>query len=300
MKLSTREIKWKFINLVGERVVLNPAELEGGVNMTTEYILEQMLNRHNLNQAYLRVKTNKGSHGVDGMRIEDAFEYLKANRDQLIQSIERGTYRPQPVRRVEIDKPDGGKRRLGIPTVVDRIIQQALTQVLTPHFEKIFSDHSYGFRPGRNQHQALLKAKGYVEEGYIYVVDIDLEKFFDRVNHDILMSRVARIIKDKRALKLIRAYLNSGNLENGVVVKDKEGTPQGGPISPLLSNIMLHDLDMELEKRGLRFVRFADDCNIYVKSPRAAERVMKGITEFIEKKLKLKVNQEKSQVNQAF
>lgn len=268
--------------------------------METTGLLESIVHRDNLNLAYRQVKRNKGSHGVDNMSIEDSFNYLKENGRELIQDLLEGKYKPKPVRRVEIPKPNGGRRELGIPTVIDRIIQQAIVQIITPYFEENFSEHSYGFRVGRSTHDAIKQAKTYIEQGYEWVVDIDLEKFFDRVNHDMLMARVARIIQDKRVLKLIRAYLNTGIMINGVLVKNEEGTPQGGPISPLLSNIMLDDLDKELERRGLKFVRYADDCNIYVRSPRAAERVMEGISTFIETKLKLKVNTEKSQTGQPF
>ena len=205
----------------------------------------------------------------------------------------------RPVRRMGIPKPEGGERQLGIPTVLDRFIQQAVAQVLTPLFEPHFSPHSYGFRPGRSAHDAMKQAQKYVRDGYDWVVDIDLERFFDRVNHDMLMARVARVVKDKRVLKLIRAYLESGVMVNGVVMDTEEGTPQGGPLSPLLSNIMLDDLDKELEKRGHKFVRYADDCNVYVKTQRAGERVMGSVVQFLEKKLKLKVNRQKSKVDRA-
>ena len=268
--------------------------------METTGLMEKILDRDNLNLAYLQVKRNKGSHGVDKMTTDDLMPYLKEHGNELVQRIREGKYKPQPVRRVEIPKPNGGKRMLGIPSVVDRMIQQAIAQVIAPCFEEVFSDSSFGFRPGRSTHDALRRAKEYIEEGHEWVVDLDLEKFFDRVNHDMLMARVARIIKDKAVLKLIRKYLNSGVLINGMIMVSDEGTPQGGPISPLLSNIMLDDLDKELERRGLRFVRYADDVQIYVKSPRSAERVMTGITDFIENKLKLKVNREKTQIGKPF
>jgi len=233
------------------------------------------------------------------MTVKDLRAYLKEHWLEIRAALESGAYKPTPVRRVEIPKLDGGVRLLGIPTVIDRLLQQAIAQVLTPIFERKFSLNSYGFRPGRSAHDAILKAQEYVQAGNEWVVDIDLEKFFDRVNHDKLMARVAREVKDKRVLKLIRAYLNSGVMINGVVVDTEEGTPQGGPLSPLLSNIMLDDLDKELETRGHKFVRYADDCNIYVKTQRAGERVMESVKEFLEKKLKLKVNPKKSKVDKA-
>jgi len=233
------------------------------------------------------------------MRVEALRPYLKEHWLEVREALESGRYRPSPVRRVEIPKPGGGVRELGIPTVLDRLIQQAIAQVLTPLFEPRFSPHSYGFRPGRSTHDAVRQAQEYVQEGYDWIVDIDLEKFFDRVNHDMLMARVGRVVKDKRVLKLIRSYLGSGVMIHGVVVTTEEGTPQGGPLSPLLANILLDDLDRELEKRGHKFVRYADDCNIYVRSQRAGERVMESVREFLEQKLKLKVNPKKSQVGRA-
>jgi RNA-directed DNA polymerase len=260
---------------------------------------EAVFERGNLLTALKRVESNKGAAGVDGMEVKDLSDYLKEHWLEVREALESGEYRPSPVRRAEIPKPDGGVRQLGIPTVLDRLIQQAITQVLTPKFEAVFSPYSYGFRPGRSAHQAVEKSQEYIQKGYDWVVDIDLEKFFDRVNHDMLMARVARVEKDKRVLKLIRAYLNSGVMINGVVVDTEEGTPQGGPISPLLSNIMLSDLDRELEERGHKFVRYADDCNIYVKTQRAGERVLESVKQYLEKKLKLKVNPKKSKVERA-
>jgi group II intron reverse transcriptase/maturase len=262
-------------------------------------VWEAVFERENLQTALKRVESNQGAAGVDGMEVSELRGYLKEHWLEVREALERGTYRPSPVRRVEIPKPDGGVRQLGIPTVLDRLIQQAIAQVLTPLFEAVFSEHSYGFRPGRSAHQAVQQAQAYIREGYDWVVDIDLEKFFDRVNHDMLMARVVRVVKDKRVLKLIRAYLNSGVMVNGVVMETEEGTPQGGPLSPLLSNIMLDDLDKELEKRGHKFVRYADDCNIYVKTQRAGERVLEGVKQLLEKKLKLKVNPKKSKVEKA-
>jgi len=260
---------------------------------------EQVWERENLYTALKRVEGNAGAPGIDGMTVKDLRSYLKEHWLEIRAALESGAYKPSPVRRVEIPKPDGGMRLLGIPSVIDRLLQQAIAQVLTPIFERKFSPQSYGFRPGRSAHDAIKQAQEYTREGYEWVVDIDLEKFFDRVNHDMLMARVAREVKDKRVLKLIRAYLNSGVMVNGVVMDTEEGTPQGGPLSPLLSNIMLDDLDKELEKRGHKFVRYADDCNIYVRTQRAGERVMESVREFLEKKLKLKVNPKKSKVDRA-
>lgn len=260
-------------------------------------LMEEILARNNMFLALERVIRNKGSHGVDRMKVDELPPYLKQNWLSIKESILKGEYRPKAVRRVEIPKPDGGVRLLGIPTVLDRLIQQAISQVLTRIFDPHFSDNSYGFRPGKSAHQAILKAKEHINQGNKYVVDMDLEKFFDKVNHDILMHRIAKKIKDKRVLKLIRLYLQSGVMQNGIQIKSDEGTPQGGPLSPLLANILLDDLDKELEKRGHSFCRYADDCNIYVKSKRAGKRVMESVTNFLEKKLKLKVNKEKSAVD---
>ncbi|MCP4648660.1 MAG: group II intron reverse transcriptase/maturase [PVC group bacterium] len=260
-------------------------------------LLEEILKRENMNRAYKRVKSNKGSHGIDGMKVEELLEYLKEHGEEIKQSILEGTYSPEPVRRVEISKPEGGVRLLGIPTVLDRVIQQAIAQVLSPIYEEKFSENSYGFRPNRSAHQAVKKSKEYIEAGNAWAVDIDLAKYFDTVNHDKLMRILSGRIKDGRVLSLIRKCLRSGVMINGVVMDTEEGTPQGGNLSPLLSNIMLNELDKELEKRGLKFCRYADDCNIYVKSRRAAERVMASITRFIEEKLRLKVNREKSCVD---
>ncbi len=226
----------------------------------TETLLESIVTKRNLYEAYKRVKKNKGSHGVDGMRVDELLPYLKMHAIEVSESLLDGTYIPKPVRRVEIPKPDGGIRLLGVPTVLDRMIQQAIAIKLNDIFEPIFSDNSYGFRPKRSCHMALMKSKEFINEGNRVVVDMDLEKFFDRVNHDILMNRIARKVTDKRVLKLIRAYLVAGIMLNGIVVKSEEGTIQGGPLSPLLSNILLDDLDKELEKRGHKFVRYADDC----------------------------------------
>jgi len=260
-------------------------------------LMEKILTRENLLNALKRVERNKGSHGVDKMSTKDLRSYIVIHWDELKQSLENGTYKPQPVRRVEIPKPNGGMRLLGIPTVLDRFIQQAITQVLTPIFDPVFSENSYGFRPKKRGHDAVRKTKEYIKEGYEWVVDIDLEKFFDKVNHDKLMSILAKRIQDKRLLKLIRSYLNAGVMIGGVFSESTEGTPQGGPLSPLLSNIILDELDKELETRECKFVRYADDCNIYVKSKKAGLRTMSSFVSFIEKKLKLKVNMEKSSVD---
>ena len=260
-------------------------------------LLEEILSRDNMKAALKRVTANKGSHGVDGMKVNELSTYLVTEWPSIRQALQEGTYVPQPVRRVEIPKPDGGTRLLGIPTVIDRLIQQAIAQVLSKLFEPEFSEDSYGFRPGKRARDAVRIAREYIREGYGWVVDIDLEKFFDRVNHDKLMGRIARKVTDKRVLSLIRKYLKSGVLLDGVKVASEEGTPQGGPLSPLLANIMLDDLDKELERRGHKFCRYADDCNIYVKSRRAGERVMASISRYISSRLSLKINESKSAVD---
>jgi RNA-directed DNA polymerase len=259
-------------------------------------LMEEILDSENLKRAYKSVVKNSGAPGIDGVTTKDLKSYLAANWHQARTELRSGTYKPKPIKRVEIPKPDGGVRKLGIPTVLDRFIQQAIMQVLQSKWDKTFSPHSYGFRPGRSAHQAVEKAKEYIRAGNRIVVDIDLEKFFDRVNHDILMSRVAKRIHDKRVLKVLRAFLNAGVLENGLVQPTEEGVPQGGPLSPILSNLLLDELDQELEKRRLHFVRYADDCNIYVASERAGERVKESITKFLARRLRLKVNEEKSAV----
>jgi RNA-directed DNA polymerase len=258
--------------------------------------MEEVCEQENCKQALARVKANKGSPGVDGVRVHDLPGYLKQHWPTIREQLLSGTYVPQPVRRVEIPKPDGGVRKLGIPTVLDRFIQQAVMQVLQGRWDRTFSKHSYGFRPGRSAHQAVEQAQQYIAEGYRFVVDLDLEKFFDRVNHDQLMAKIAERVSDKRLLKLIRAFLRAGVMEGGLVSPVDEGTPQGGPLSPVLSNIVLDEFDRELERRKLRFARYADDSNIYVRSRRAGERVMKSLTRFITTKLKLKVNEQKSAV----
>jgi RNA-directed DNA polymerase len=261
-----------------------------------EQLMEEVCERGNCLQAYKRVKSNKGSAGIDGMTVEQLPGYLKEHWPAIREQLLSGTYRPQPVRRVEIPKPDGGVRQLGIPTVLDRMVQQALMQVLQGRWDAGFSEHSHGFRPGRSAHQAVAKAQQYIAAGRAWVVDLDLEKFFDRVNHDRLMKSLALRVADKRMLRVIGAFLKAGVMENGLVGPVDEGTPQGGPLSPLLSNVVLDELDRELERRGHCFVRYADDCNIYVRSRRAGERVKRSITGFITRRLKLKVNEQKSAV----
>ena len=262
----------------------------------TEQLMEEVCRRENCLRALRRVKANKGSPGIDGMKVGELPGYLKQHWPAIREQLLSGTYEPQPVRRVEIAKPDGGVRKLGIPRVLDRFIQQAVMQVLQGKWDATFSEHSHGFRPQRSAHQAVAQAQQYVAAGQCWVVDLDLEKFFDRVNHDKLMAAIARRVSDKRMLKLIRAFLESGVMENGLVSPVEEGTPQGGPLSPLLSNLVLDELDRELERRQHRFVRYADDCNIYVASERAGKRVMQSVTGFIRRRLKLKVNEAKSAV----
>jgi RNA-directed DNA polymerase len=261
---------------------------------STDRMMEEICEWKNLKEAMWRVKANKGSAGIDGITVDELPDYaaLLVIREQLLS----GTYTPQPVKRVEIPKPDGGVRKLGIPTALDRFVQQAVMQVLQKQWDQTFSDSSYGFRPGRSTHQAVAQAQQYIAAGCGWVVDLDLEKLFDRVNHDKLMGQIAKRVRDKRLLKLIRAFLNAGVMENGLISPSVEGTPQGGPLSPLLSNIVLDELDRELKRRGHRFVRYADDCNIYVRSERAGQRVMDSITRFITQRLKLKVNEKKSAV----
>src|SRR5215813_13337914 len=278
-----------------EPLVVKPAPESPAV---IEQLMEEVCNRENLVRAWKRVRQNKGSPGVDGMTIDDARDYLREHWPSIRSRLLRGTYQPQPVKRVEIPKPDGGVRKLGVPCVVDRLIQQALLQVLQERWDPTFSRHSYGFRPGRSAHQAIAQAQQYVAAGYSIVVDLDLEKFFDRVNHDSLMARVAARVTDKRVLKLIRAFLKAGVMEDGLVSPVDEGTPQGGPLSPLLSNLVLDDLDKELTRRGHHFCRYADDCNIYVRSRRAGERVMASVSRFLTQKLRLRIKETKSAVAQ--
>jgi RNA-directed DNA polymerase len=274
--------------LLAERETESPA--------STEKLMEEVCQRENLWKALKRVQANKGSPGVDGMTVDELPGFLKEHWPAIREQLLSGAYEPKPVRQVEIPKPGGGVRKLGIPTVLDRLVQQALLYVLQRRWDPTFSEGSFGFRPGRSQRQAVTKAQQHIALGYRWVVDLDLEKFFDRVNHDILMGRVAKRVADKRGLKLIRAFLNAGVMADGLVSPTDEGTPQGGPLSPLLSNLVLDDMDRELERRGLRFVRYADDCNVYVRSERAGTRVKEGLTRFLTERLKLKVNEEKSAV----
>ena len=297
MRLAFAEGDW------GEASRASGEGTEGSVAMCApespaadECLMEEVCERENLKRALKRVRANRGSPGGDGMTVQELPGYLKEHWPAIREKLLQGTCQPQPVKRVEIPKPGGGERQLGIPTVLDRFIQQAVLQVLQKHWDRTFSEHSYGFRPGRSAHQAVAQAQRNIAEGGRWVVDIDLEKFFDGVNHDRLMGRLAQRVRDKRVLKLIRAFLNAGVMEQGLVSPTTEGTPQGGPLSPFLSNIVLDELDRELERRGHCFVRYADDCNIYVRSERAGRRVMESITGFITKKLKLKVNQAKSAV----
>lgn len=259
-------------------------------------LLERILSRENLNRAYKRVKANKGAPGIDGMTIEEALPWLKENRDELLESIRQGKYKPQPVRRKEIPKPDGGIRKLGIPTVVDRIIQQAIAQQLTPIYEPKFSETSYGYRPGRSAQQAIERVKEYAEKGYAQAVLVDLSKYFDTLNHELLMNLLRKDIQDKRVTELIKKYLRAGVMENGLVIETREGSPQGGPLSPLLANIYLNEYDQEMVRRGVPVVRYADDIVVLAKSKRAAERLLESTRRYLEGKLKLRMNVEKSKV----
>ena len=274
----------------------SPAKGQTESPASTDRLMEEVCERENLKAALDQVRSNKGGPGVDGMTVDALGNHLKIKWPTYRAQLLQGTYQPCPVKRVEIPKPEGGSRNLGIPTVLDRFVQQAVLQVLQKRWDKTFSEHSYGFRPKRSAHQAVAQAQKYIAEGYGWVVDLDLEKFFDRVNHDVLMARAAKRISDKRLLKLLRAFLNAGVMTNGLVSPTEEGTPQGGPLSPLLSNLLLDDLDRELESRDLRFVRYADDCNIYVRSERAGQRVMESVKSFLSRRLRLKVNDAKSAV----
>jgi len=268
--------------------------MEGERTQHEEELWEKIFSRENLQAALKRVQENKGAPGVDGMTVQELADHLREHWPSIRTKLEEGRYQPSPIKRQEIPKLGGGSRKLGIPTVLDRFIQQAMQQVLSPIFEATFSEHSYGFRPGRNAHDAVKAAQGYIQEGHTWVVDIDLERFFDTVNHDRLMARMKETVKDKKVLRLVNKYLKAGVMANGVTIETEEGTPQGSPLSPLLSNIVLTELDRKLEERGHHFVRYADDCNIYVRSERAAERVLTSTQKFIEKCMRLKVNEEKS------
>ena len=263
-------------------------------------LLEQILSKDNLNKAYKRVKTNKGAAGIDGMTVNEALSWLKEHGSELTDSIRNGRYKPNPVRRKEIPKPDGGVRKLGIPTVIDRIVQQAIAQQLTPIFEPLFSDGSYGYRPGRSAHQAIQKVKEYAEQGYTRAVLVDLSKYFDTLNHELLMNLLRKQIHDKRVTELIKKYLKSGVMENGVILRTEEGSPQGGPLSPLLANIYLNEFDREMESRGVKVIRYADDIVVLAKSQRAAERLLQTSRNYLEEKLKLKMNVDKSKAVSVF
>ncbi len=283
-------------DLVRDEVRLACQQQEG---LGRDGLLTQVLSRENMAGAWKRVKANKGSAGVDGLTIEETPKYLRTHWSRIRLEILNGTYRPQAVRRVEIPKPTGGTRELGIPTVLDRLIQQALLQILQPMIDPTFSEFSYGFRPGRSAHDAVLQAQRYAQEGFRVVVDVDLEKFFDRVNHDILMDRLAKRIADKAVLRLIRRFLQAGVMANGMVISRSEGTPQGGPLSPLLANVLLDEVDQDLQRRGHRFARYADDCNVYVRSQKAGERVLLSLRQLYAK-LHLKVNEKKIEVGSVF
>ena len=263
-------------------------------------LLERILARDNLNRAYKRAKSNKGAPGIDGMSVENALPWLREHREELLESIRSGKYKPQPVRRKEIPKADGGVRKLGIPTVVDRIIQQAIAQQLVPIYEPQFSDNSFGYRPGRSGQQAIQRVKEYAEKGYTQAVLVDLSKYFDTLNHELLMNLMRKSIHDKRVIELIKRYLKAGVMENGLLVKTEEGSPQGGPLSPLLANIYLNEYDQEMARRGVPVIRYADDIVVLAKSPRAAERLMETTQRYLEGKLKLKMNKEKSKVVSVF
>ncbi|GEO64044.1 group II intron reverse transcriptase/maturase [Companilactobacillus nantensis] len=269
----------------GENTLLNGIEFQ-----------ERVLSRKNLNRAYLRVVGNHGAPGIDDMTVDELLPYLKEHKEELLRKLVSGEYKPKPVRRVEIPKPNGGMRKLGIPTVTDRLVQQAVTQVMSPIFEEVFSDNSFGFRPNRSAHDAVMRCVKLYNQGYHYVIDLDLKAYFDTVNHDMLIKFLEQQVTDRWLLRIIRRFLTSGTMNGKMFERSEKGTPQGGPISPLLANIYLNELDKELTRRGHQFVRYADDCNIFVKSQRAGERVLKSITKFLEKKLKLTVNQEKTKV----
>ena len=278
-----------------QRVGSQEGKEQGGADL-----LERILSRENLNRAYKRVRANKGAPGIDGMTVEDALPWLREHREELLETIRKGKYRPQPVRRKEIPKPDGGVRKLGIPTVIDRIIQQAIAQQLTPIYEPLFSDLSYGYRPGRSAQDAIRKVKEYAEKGYTQAVLVDLSKYFDTLNHELLMNLLRKNIHDKRVIELIKRYLKAGVMENGLLVKTEEGSPQGGPLSPLLANIYLNEYDQEMARRGVPVIRYADDIVVLAKSKRAAERLLETTQRYLEGKLKLRMNVEKSKVVSVF
>lgn len=280
-----------------DRTYTGARSIAFGDNQDMDVTLQDLvLDRNNLNRAYLQVKKNRGAAGIDGMTVDELLQYLRENKDELITGLKTSSYKPFPVKRVNIPKPNGGIRKLGVPTVVDRVIQQALAQVLSPIFERVFSDNSYGFRPNRSAHDAIHKVEEIYNHGYHYAVDLDLTAYFDNVNHDLLIKFIQQYVTDPWVLKLIRKFLTSGVMDQGLFVRSDKGTPQGGPISPLLANVYLNELDKELTRRGHYFVRYADDCNIYVKSPRAGERVTRSITKFLETKLKVKVNKDKTKI----
>lgn len=276
---------------------VNPRDRKEG---TGARLLDRILQRDNLNRAYLQVERNHGAPGIDGMTVEEALPWLKEHKEELLESIRNGSYKPSPVRRKDIPKPDGGTRQLGIPTVIDRVIQQAIAQILIPIYEPQFSDASYGYRPGRNAKQAIRKVKKYAEEGYTHAVQVDLSKYFDTIGHDMLLNLLRQTIKDERVIKLIKKYLKSGIMENGVIVRTEKGTPQGGPLSPLLANIYLNEFDQEWAKRGVKHIRYADDIVILTKSKRAAEHQLESSKKYLEGKLKLTMNIEKSKVVSVF
>lgn len=281
----------------GQSFASAPTEEKTGVTFSTEDLMRYVAMQPNLDQAYRRVKANKGAPGVDGMTVQELGPYLSQNMERITEKLLAGTYKPSPVRRVEIPKPSGGVRLLGVPTVVDRFVQQALAQVLTKLFDPGFSPSSFGFRPGKSAHMAVEQARQHIADGYRWMVEIDAEKYFDRVNHDVLMVRVEQKVEDKRVLQLIRRFLRAGVMVNGVVQETPIGTPQGGPLSPLLANILLDDMDKELERRGHRFVRYADDMSIFVQSQKAGERVLRSMTTYLEERLRVKVNMQKSHVD---
>lgn len=267
---------------------------------TGAHLLERILQRDNLNRAYLQVERNHGAPGIDGMTVEEALPWLKEHKEDLLESLRNGSYKPSPVRRKDIPKPDGGTRQLGIPTVIDRIIQQAIAQILIPIYEPQFSDASYGYRPGRSAKEAIRKVKKYAEEGYTHAVQVDLSKYFDTINHDLLLNLLRQTIKDGRVIKLIKKYLKSGIMADGVIVRTEQGTPQGGPLSPLLANIYLNEFDQEWKRRGMKHIRYADDIIILTKSKRAAEHQLESSRKYLEGKLKLTMNTEKSKVVSVF